>query len=89
MNPIKNKGEMSMKILFILALCSSFAWSKTIKDFNKAIYEDASADIKKDQDKFKKTATRGPASVEIVPESKIEEESKIDKNVRQIGPKTW
>jgi hypothetical protein len=82
-------GETTMKFLMILCLISSFAWSKTIKDFNKAIYEDASAEIKKDQEKFKKSATRGPASVEVVPESKIEEESKIDKNVRQIGPKNW
>lgn len=81
--------ETTMKIFVILAFISSLAWSKTIKDFNQAIYEDASADIKKDQEKFKKSTSRSPASVEVVPESKIEEESKIDKNVRQIGPKNW
>lgn len=78
-----------MKILLIFALMTSFAWSKSIKDFNKALYEAANEEIKKDQDKFKKPTGRGPASVETVTEPKIEEELKIDKNVRQIGPKTW
>ncbi len=78
-----------MKILIVFTLISSVAWSKSIQEFNKAIYQDTSEEFKKDEDKFKRPTARGPASVESVPETKIEEESKIDKNVRQIGPKTW
>jgi hypothetical protein len=78
-----------MKILIVFALISSVAWSKSIQEFNKAIYQDTSEEFKKDEDKFKRPAARGPASVEPAPETKIEEESKIDKNIRQIGPKTW
>jgi hypothetical protein len=79
-----------MKYLVCLSLLiSSMAWSKSVKNFNQAITDDFQKEIKKDEDKFKKPVMRGPASVAPSPASAIKEPSKIDKNIRQIGPSNW
>jgi len=79
-----------MKLILCLTLLMSFsAYSKTKIDFSQALNEDVEQDIKKDDEKFKKEATRGPASVQPEQEMQIEDTSKIDKNVRQIGPNKW
>ena len=78
-----------MKILLCtLVLVSSVAWSKTTINFNQALQEDVQKEIQ-DYEKFKKEATRGPASVETEHQQPINEPSKLDKNVRQIGPNKW
>lgn len=78
-----------MKILLCsLVLVSSVAWSKTTINFNQALQEDVQKEVK-DDEKFKKEASRGPASVETEHEQVIDEPSKLDKNVRQIGPNKW
>jgi uncharacterized protein (DUF2147 family) len=82
-----------MKILlFAFALFSTVAWSKEIKNFSNDLLENVQKDIKNENDdQFRKKAVgRGPASVEIEPEGKhIEQEKKIDKNVRQTGNQNW
>lgn len=75
-------------ILCTLVLVSSVAWSKTTINFSQALQEDVQKEVK-DDEKFKKEATRGPASVETEHEQVIDEPSKLDKNVRQIGPNKW
>ena len=79
-----------MKIIVCLSLLiSSVAWTKSTQNFNKAITDDFQKEIKNDEDKFKRPVMRGPASVEPTPASAIKEPSKIDKNIRQIGPSNW
>lgn len=63
--------------------------AKDVKDLNKVLLQDMKKDIQKDDERFKKPHTRGPASVNEVTDSKITEPQKIDKNVRQIGPNAW
>ncbi len=75
-------------ILCALVLVSSVAWSKTVINFNQALQEDVQNEVK-DDEKFKKQATRGPASVEVEHEQVIDESSKLDKNERQIGRNKW
>jgi hypothetical protein len=75
-------------ILCLTVLVSANSWSQTIKNFNKALQEDVQKEIK-DDDKFKKDMNRTPASVEVEKEPMIDEPSKMDKNVRQIGPNKW
>ncbi len=78
-----------MKILLCtLVLVSTGAWSKTIINFSQALQEDVQKEVQ-DDEKFKKEANRGPASVETEHEQPIDEPSKLDKNVRQIGPNKW
>ena len=73
-----------MKLILCLTLLMSFgAFAKTKIDFSQALNEDVEKDIRKDDEKFKKDETRGPASVD--PEAaQVEDTPKIDKNVRQI-----
>jgi hypothetical protein len=80
-----------MKLLICISLLVSMsAFAKTKIDFSQALNEDVEQDIKKDDDKFKKEAARGPASVAPVEhENATEDTPKIDKNVRQIGPNKW
>jgi hypothetical protein len=79
-----------MKTLFILCLILSVsAFAKSAMDFNQALNDDVTRDIRKDDDKFKKESFRRPASVEIDTENVIEETPKLDKNVRQLGPNKW
>lgn len=78
-------------ILCLLVASSSIAWSKPTKiNFNEALMEDVQADIQKDEERFRNDVRRGPASVEEVEVKPfIDEESKIDKKDRQIGPRNW
>lgn len=80
-----------MKYLIILSTFIAFGpvHAKDVKDLNKVLLQDMKKDIQKDDERFKKPQTRGPASVNDVTESKITEPQKIDKNVRQIGPNAW
>lgn len=79
-----------MKILFgICLILSVTGWAKSAMDFNQALNEDVTRDIRKDDDKFKKESFRRPASVEAEHENVIEDTPKLDKNVRQIGPNKW
>lgn len=79
-----------MKLILCLTMLMSFsAYSKTKIDFSQALNEDVKQDIQKDDQKFKKELTRGPASVQPEREYQIEETPKMDKNVRQIGPNKW
>lgn len=79
-----------MKLLIILSafICFSVE-ARDVKDLNKALLQDMKKEIQKDDDKFRKPQTRGPASVQEATDSKITEPQKIDKNVRQIGPNAW
>lgn len=64
--------------------------SKTLKDFNETFHREIDKEIKKDEDKFRKSPMRAPASVpEVQKRPMMKEPSKIDKNVRQIGPNEW
>lgn len=76
-------------ILCLLVLVSFSTFAKTKIDFSQALNEDVEQDIRKDDEKFKKEATRGPASVQPEQATPIVETPKIDKNVRQIGPNKW
>lgn len=79
-----------MKLAICLTLLVSFsAWSRNTMDFSRVLTEDLKHDLVKDDDKFKKTSSRGPASVSPSIEPVIEETPKIDKNIRQIGPNKW
>jgi hypothetical protein len=79
-----------MKLILCLMVLVSFStFAKTKIDFSQALNEDVEQDIRKDDEKFKKEATRGPASVQTEQENPIMEPPKIDKNVRQIGPNKW
>lgn len=82
-----------MKTFIIaLVLFSSLAFAKEMKNFNKDLFQNVQKDIQNDNDdQFKKrTVGRGPASVDSEPEGKyIEQEKKIDKNVRQLGTQKW
>lgn len=79
-----------MKIILCLLLASPFVWAKSTKiNFNEALIRDVEKDIKHDDEKFKTDIRRGPASVEVEKIPAINEKSKIDKNVRQIGPDRW
>ncbi len=81
--------EAFMKfILCLTVLVTTSSWSQTIKSFNKALQEDVQKELK-DDDKFRKEVTRGPASVEMKKGTVTDEPSKLDKNVRQFGPNKW
>ena len=76
-------------ILSILLMISASAYSKsTVINFNQVLNEDVEKDIKQDEEKFRK-ATRAPASVTPEKSMPQDENLKIDKNVRQIGPNKW
>lgn len=76
-------------ILIAIVLASSAAWARKDVDFNKVLLNDVQKDIKKDDEFYKKRASRGPASVEVESDRNIQETPKIDKNIRQIGPNKW
>lgn len=80
------------KLIFFIALSVSLnSWAnKSLKEFNETFHREIDREIKKDEDKFKKSPIRGPASVpDVVERPMMKEPSKIDKNVRQIGPNEW
>lgn len=80
-------------LLFCLALISVHAFAKSeVKNFNDVLIQNVQSDIQNDNDQQfrKRSVGRGPASVESEPEGRyIEQEKKIDKNVRQIGNQKW
>lgn len=81
---------MKYTIVLTLAITSTIAWAEPVRDFNKVLIQDVQKQITKDDDSFKsKKSSRAPASVDDVEVAPMEEPSKIDKNVRQIGPNRW
>lgn len=81
---------MKFTLVFSLFLISTLAYSNEVKNFNKVLVESVKKDIRNDNaEELKATASRAPASVETEVENEIQEESKIDKNVRQLGTNKW
>ncbi len=85
---------MKLTLITCLLGLSTLAIAKDVKDFNKVLIEGVQKEIKTDNDqglRSKQSIGRGPASIQesVVPEKDIKEESKIDKNFRQIGSKNW
>ena len=85
---------MKYAFLSFLLVLSHLAFAKDVKDFNKVLIEGVQKEIKTENDqglRSKQSIGRGPASVKesVVPEKDIKEESKLDKNFRQIGSKNW
>ncbi len=80
-----------MKYLILLSLISSSAFAEDkLDDFNKKLLENFNKDISADNVRKNHVPSRGPASVAPEMDSKnIQEEKKIDKNVRQIGHRDW
>lgn len=79
-----------MKNLILMMLfIPTLLWASSVEELSQKIGEDVKRELKKDEDKFRKTPVRLPASVPVVEKIKPEEPSKIDKNVRQIGPNEW
>lgn len=86
-----------MKITFLIlwVFTSALVMAKEVKDFNKVLMDGVQKDIRTDNDqslKTKDSVMRGPASIEkedtrVRPV--IQEDNKIDKNVRQIGSQKW
>jgi uncharacterized protein YxeA len=82
-----------MKIILISLLSSGFIWSKsTVDHFNEVLQSEVRNDIKKDEERFRKTPMRTPASVEEVPhknQAQQQEGLKFDRNHRQLGSESW
>lgn len=76
-------------ILFTMLFLSLPVLAKSNQDFNKVLLEGVKKDIRKDEDSYKKQAVRAPASVEVEVVSQPEVPTKVDRNVRQIGPNRW
>jgi hypothetical protein len=57
--------------------------------FNQVLNDDVHKEIKNDDDKFKQEVQRAPASVQPQVRPVPKAPSKLDKNVRQIGPDRW
>ena len=81
---------MKYLMLFCLATTSALANDK-LGDFHQDLMRNFDRDVKNDNElrvKKDRGPARGPASV--VPENRpIQEENKIDKNVRQTGHRAW
>lgn len=82
-----------MKTLFFLALvsvCSVVHAKKEASDFSRVLLENVQADIQNENnDMFRKSSVgRGPASIESS-EPSFEQNEKIEKNVKQLGPNKW
>lgn len=82
---------MKFTLLAIVILASTSVMAKEVRNFNKLLMEEVQKDIRNDNAedlKTKTSATRGPASVstEVGP---TQDESKIDKTVRQTGSRKW
>ncbi len=86
---------MKLTLMMIFVLSSSVVFGKEVKpDFTKTLLQDVQKDIDSDNDyKLKKNNSpmRGPASVEDVEviDTEIKEDTKLDKNFKQIGGKNW
>ena len=77
------------KWLGLVSLLPLLAFVKSLKEFNSVITKEVHQEIRKDEEKFKTSASRAPASVSPVHDQVVEEPKKIDKTVRQIGPNSW
>lgn len=80
---------MKLALLTILFM-SSISYAREIKDFNQALFDKVNKDIQNDnveEFKTKKEVTRGPASV--LPSGKESPDTKIDKNLKQLGHSKW
>ena len=65
-------------------------YAKSMRDFNEALYVEFEKEISKDEEKFKAKPSRAPASVEEESIKKdIKPPSKLDQNVKQLGPSEW
>jgi hypothetical protein len=86
-----------MKITFLIfwVFTSALVMAKEVKDFNKVLMDGVQKDIRTDNDqslKTKDSVMRRPASIEKEDtrlRPVIQEDNKIDKNVRQIGSQKW
>jgi polyhydroxyalkanoate synthesis regulator phasin len=84
-----------MKILLALLSISFMAFAgKTVKDFNKVLIDDVKTNVKKDDESFKTNQGRSPASIPTATETEVMQDQKksidkIEKNVKQLGPKEW
>lgn len=80
-----------MKILTFLLIVSSLVEAKsTLTNFSEKINEEVKAEIQQDDEAYKKRTpvSRGPASIQaemVMPE----EPEKLEKNHKQLGPRTW
>lgn len=82
---------MKYALLLSLIIMSS-SWARTPVNFNHALNEDVRNEIRKDDFKFRKKSHRAPASIESandVVQPILHEPLKIEKTVRQIGPRSW
>lgn len=83
---------MKITLFALLTLFTTSVMAKEVENFNKVLMDEVKNDIRKDNADYLKTkasATRGPASVSTENEGPMEEQSKIDKTVRQIGANKW
>ena len=80
---------MKFIAIFIFAITHT-AYGKEASNFNRVLLDEVKKEISNDDEYLKKTPQRGPASVAPtkVP-TPIQDTSKIDRNVRQIGPDSW
>lgn len=81
---------MKITLIAALALTSAVSFAKEVKDFNKVLIEGVQRDLKTDNAeelKVKSYPSRGPASVAVEPVQ--QEETKLDKNHRQLGNSKW
>ena len=82
---------MKLALMMILAVVTSVALAKDVKDFNQALMDDVKKDLATDNDQnFKKdnSPMRGPASVEVE-EAVAPENSKLEKKEIQFGNSKW
>ncbi len=78
-----------MKLLLIALVISSPVFSRTTPDFNRELAADLKSDLSKDEEKFRKVPTRGPASTTPLEKVEFEGPDKIEKNVKQLGHPNW
>ena len=82
---------MKLALMMILAVGTSVALAKDVKDFNQALMDDVKKDLATDNDQNLKkdnSPMRGPASVEVE-EAVAPENSKLEKKERQFGNSKW
>ncbi|HXH31063.1 MAG TPA: hypothetical protein VNJ01_09645 [Bacteriovoracaceae bacterium] len=76
-----------MKYLSFLFLLGSVAFAKDVREFNHELITDVQREYKMDSERYKSSSPgRAPASLGV---QAIQDESKLDKNFRQIGPRKW
>jgi hypothetical protein len=78
-----------MKLLLVVLVISIPVFGRHNPDFNQELAADLKSEISKDNEKFKKVPVRGPASVTPVEKVEFEGPEKIEKNVKQLGHRSW